>query len=245
MRWRVIRGVRPRPRRSNALNRRVGKGIRAAVFIFVAVVLVVPAKAADDVAQESRFITSPRQLIFEGRRSGEGYFSPDAAKLIFQSEREEGNPFYQMYVLDSETGDTTRVSPGTGKTTCGFFQPGTDRVIFASTHADPQAAAKTKSGAGFSRQRKTTPLLVGLRRELRHLLRETRWHRSREPDPFARLRCRRDVLAGWKANRLLFAARRISARQTFARTARSIRKGPVLVWRHLHDERRRLERAPL
>jgi Tol biopolymer transport system component len=127
----------------------VGKGIRAAVFIFVAVVLFVPAQAADEVAQESRFITSPRQLIFEGRRSGEGYFSPDGGKLIFQSEREEGNPFYQMYVLDLNTGDTTRVSPGTGKTTCGFFQPGSDRVIFASTHADPQAQAKQKSELEF------------------------------------------------------------------------------------------------
>jgi Tol biopolymer transport system component len=119
---------------------------------FVACVLFVllrlPAPA-DEVDQESRFITNARQLIFEGRRSGEGYFSPDGGKLIFQSEREEGNPFYQMYVLDLNTGDTTRVSTGTGKTTCGFFQPGTDRVLFASTHADPQALAKQKAEVEF------------------------------------------------------------------------------------------------
>ena len=124
-------------------------GIRAAVFIFVAVVLFVPAKAADEAAQEERFISNTRQLIFEGRRSGEGYFSPDGSKLIFQSEREEGNPFYQMYVLDLNTGETTRVSPGTGKTTCGFFQPGTDRVLFASTHADSQALEKQKAELKF------------------------------------------------------------------------------------------------
>jgi Tol biopolymer transport system component len=111
--------------------------------------LVSSAPAADDPAQESRFITNARQLIFEGRRGGEGYFSPDGARLIFQSEREEGNPFYQMYILDLTTGDTTRVSPGTGKTTCGFFQPGTDRVIFASTHADPQATGKQKAELDF------------------------------------------------------------------------------------------------
>src|SRR3982074_2095431 len=91
---------------------------------------------ADDSAQEKRFLSNARQLVFEGKRSGEGYFSPDGKKLIFQSEREPGNPFYQQYILDLETGETTRVSPGTGKTTCGFFQPGTDRVMFASTHAD-------------------------------------------------------------------------------------------------------------
>ena len=105
--------------------------------------------AADDAAQEARFISNPRQLILEGKRSGEGYFSPNGKQLIFQSEREPGNPFYQIYTLDFETGDTTRVSPGKGKTTCSFFQPGTDRVIFASTHGDPQAEAKQKAELEF------------------------------------------------------------------------------------------------
>jgi Tol biopolymer transport system component len=127
----------------------VTQGTKVALFLFVAFLPFVPAKAADEATQESRFITNARQLIFEGRRSGEGYFSPDGSKLIFQSEREEGNPFYQMYVLDLNTGETTRVSPGTGKTTCGFFQPGTDRVLFASTHADPQARAKQKAELEF------------------------------------------------------------------------------------------------
>jgi Tol biopolymer transport system component len=104
---------------------------------------------ADDAANEARFITNARQLIFEGKRSGEGYFSPDGNHLIFQSEREEGNPFYQMYLLDLLSGDTTRVSPGTGKTTCGFFQPGTGRVLFASTYADPEAVAKQKAELDF------------------------------------------------------------------------------------------------
>src|SRR6476469_4762592 len=105
--------------------------------------------AADDVAQESRFISNARQLVFEGKRSGEGYFSRDGRKLIFQSERESDNPFYQQYILDLESGETTRVSPGKGKTTCGFFQPGTDRVLFASTHADPDAVVKQKAELEF------------------------------------------------------------------------------------------------
>jgi Tol biopolymer transport system component len=107
------------------------------------------ALAADEAAQESRFISNARQLVFEGKRSGEGYFSPDGKKLIFQSEREPGNPFYQQYLLDLETGETTRVSPGSGKTTCGFFQPGASRVLFASTHADPEAGAKQKAELEF------------------------------------------------------------------------------------------------
>ena len=127
----------------------MGKGTKAALSIFVVVVAFLPAKAADEAAQEERFITNTRQLIFEGRRSGEGYFSPEGSKLIFQSERDEGNPFCQIYVLDLNTGETTRVSPGTGKTTCGFFQPGTDRVLFASTHADLHAIEKQKAELEF------------------------------------------------------------------------------------------------
>lgn len=138
-----------RKRSSSIILRSITKRTKVALFPFLAAVLFVPARAADEAAPETRFITNARQLIFEGRRSGEGYFSPDGGKLIFQSEREEGNPFYQMYVLDLSSGDATRVSSGVGKTTCGFFQAGTDRVIFASTHADSEARAKQKSELEF------------------------------------------------------------------------------------------------
>jgi Tol biopolymer transport system component len=93
---------------------------------------------------ESNFLTNVRQLTFEGKRSGEAYFSPDGRRLIFQAEREADNPFYQIYILSLETGDVIRVSPGTGKTTCSFFNPAGDRVVFASTHLDPNALPKQK-----------------------------------------------------------------------------------------------------
>ena len=88
---------------------------------------------------EQTFLSRLRQLTFDGRRAGEGYFSADGRKLVFQSEREPGNPFFQIYVLDLTTGDTTRLSPGWGKTTCAFFRPGRDEVLFSSTHHDPES----------------------------------------------------------------------------------------------------------
>src|SRR5262249_12574108 len=107
----------------------------------------VPLRAGTDsnTLSEARFLVHTRQLTFEGRRSGEGYFSPDGKALIFQSEREPGNPFYQIYLLDLETGDSHRASTGTGKTTCAFFRPSSDEVIFASSHLDPDAKAKQKA----------------------------------------------------------------------------------------------------
>jgi Tol biopolymer transport system component len=89
--------------------------------------------------QERDFLNRIRRLTVEGRRAGEGYWSADGKRLVFQSEREPGNPFYQIYTLDLVGGDTKRISPGVGKTTCAFFRPGTDEIAFASTHADPRS----------------------------------------------------------------------------------------------------------
>ena len=89
--------------------------------------------------QERDFLTRIRRLTVDGRRAGEGYWSPDGRRLTFQSEREPGNPFYQIYTLDLTTGETTRVSPGQGKTTCSFFNPVNGDVLFSSTHHDPRS----------------------------------------------------------------------------------------------------------
>ena len=99
----------------------------------------VAAQGGSAPSAESSFLSRVRRLTVEGRRAGEGYWSPDGSRLVFQSEREPGNPFYQIYVLDFATGDSKRISPGLGKTTCAFFRPGTDEILFSSTHADPKS----------------------------------------------------------------------------------------------------------
>ena len=101
----------------------------------------VPAQTATD---SEALLSNVRQLTFEGRRSGEGYFSADGRQMIFQSEREPGNPFYQIYLMDLENGDIQRVSPGSGKTTCGWIHPSSGRVLFASSHGDPEAREKQR-----------------------------------------------------------------------------------------------------
>ena len=116
---------------------------------FVVATATLAAFAAVAQSNEAVFLSNARQLTFEGRRSGEGYFSPDGKALIFQSEREADNPFYQIYLLDLESGDTRRISPGTGKTTCSFFRPGGKEVLFASTHLDPAAREKQKAEFAF------------------------------------------------------------------------------------------------
>lgn len=102
------------------------------------------ALAAGFVSEPNTIITDSRQITFTGPRSGEGYFSKDGTKMIFQSEREPGNPFYQMYLLDLASGKTTRLSPGEGKTTCGWIHPSGKKVMWSSTHLDGKSREKAK-----------------------------------------------------------------------------------------------------
>lgn len=102
-----------------------------------------PAAEAPNASQvANRVLGEPRQMTFVGPRAGEGYFSADGKLLTFQSEREPENPFYQIYILNRETGKTVRVSPGVGKTTCSWIHPSKTKALFSSTHLDPLAKEK-------------------------------------------------------------------------------------------------------
>jgi Tol biopolymer transport system component len=90
-------------------------------------------------AKEAPFLANVQQITSDFVRAGEGYFSPDGSKIIFQAEEKGENPFYQMFVMDLKTKATRRVSPGVGKTTCGYFSPDGKKIIFASSHLDPDA----------------------------------------------------------------------------------------------------------
>jgi Tol biopolymer transport system component len=107
------------------------------------------AQAPPASSNEPQFLSRIRRLTVEGRRAGEGYWSPDGRRMVFQSERDPANPFYQIFVLDLETGDVKRISPGVGKTTCAFFRPQSDQILFSSTHADPRSVELQKEELAF------------------------------------------------------------------------------------------------
>ena len=95
---------------------------------------------ADWQKSEAVHLANIKQLTFDFVRAGEGYFSPDGQKIIYQAEEKNtGNPFYQIFTQDLATGSYRRVSPGTGRTTCSAFHPDGKRIIFASSHLDPDA----------------------------------------------------------------------------------------------------------
>ena len=109
------------------------------------VALTATAPMSQIVDQANSLITNQKQLTFVGSRSGEGYFSADGKKLIYQSEREEGNPFYQMFILDLESGKSSRISTGLGMTTCGWIHPSLKKAMWSSTHMDTKFKTKVKA----------------------------------------------------------------------------------------------------
>jgi TolB protein len=94
-----------------------------------------PAHAASDSLLDVRevHLRNVRQLSFGGENA-EAYWSPDGKQLIFQSQRDDLK-CDQIFVLDVDTGESRRVSTGQGTTTCSYFIPRTNRILYASTHA--------------------------------------------------------------------------------------------------------------
>jgi len=75
------------------------------------------------------------RMLTDGGENAEAYFSGDDQKLIFQSHRPPDTECDQIFTLDLRTGAEKRVSNGKGRTTCSYFYPYQDRILYASTFA--------------------------------------------------------------------------------------------------------------
>ncbi|MGE3315778.1 MAG: biopolymer transporter Tol [Planctomycetaceae bacterium] len=87
-------------------------------------------------ASEAKHLANIHQVTFGMPRAGEGYFSPDGEWIVYQA-YPEGYPFYQIFVQKLGEKEARRISPGRGNTTCSYFSPDQKRILFASTHSDP------------------------------------------------------------------------------------------------------------
>ena len=95
---------------------------------------------------ESTLLTKTRQLTFEGRRAGEGYFSADGSRMVFQSERDAANPFYQIYVHGPRDRRHRKGFARSRKRrhVHGFIQPASEFFLRA-LRMDPEASNKQKA----------------------------------------------------------------------------------------------------
>ena len=89
-----------------------------------------------DAAAEAKHLANIRQVTFGLPRAGEGYFSPKGDSIVYQA-YPVGYPFYQIYVQKLDEKSPRLLSTGRGRTTCAYFSPDGEKLIFASSHTDP------------------------------------------------------------------------------------------------------------
>jgi TolB protein len=105
-----------------------------ACFAPFSILLSLAASAQD--SAESKFLSNVKQVTTGFVKAGEGYFSPDGKKIIYQAQPQD-YPFYQIFTQPLAGGEPKLVSTGRGRTTCSFFSPDGTKILFASSHLDP------------------------------------------------------------------------------------------------------------
>lgn len=135
---------------------------------------------------ESRWLRNVRQLTSTEMglaRSGEAYFSPDMQRISFQA-YPLGKDSYQIYVMNLDGSNLKMVSTGIGATTCSFFHPSGQKMIFAANHDDLRPATEVEAYRPRGRE---TRGRESRGRESRD--RSERWAASDEPaDQLAKLK---------------------------------------------------------
>ena len=106
-------------------------------FALACLFAALPLSASAQESVEGKYLSNIRQVTSGFTKAGEGYFSPDGTKIIYQAVPQE-YPFYQIYTQPLAGGKPQLISTGRGRTTCSYFSPDGKRVIFASSHLDPQ-----------------------------------------------------------------------------------------------------------
>ena len=92
------------------------------------------------VQAEEPYLSNIRQLTFPSmgfERAGEAYFSPDGTKILFQA-IPKGSLQFQIYLMDLSDNHPLLVSTGKGACTCAYFHPEGKKLIFASSHENPE-----------------------------------------------------------------------------------------------------------
>ncbi|HKK70203.1 MAG TPA: hypothetical protein VKA86_03235 [Candidatus Krumholzibacteria bacterium] len=99
-------------------------------------------------AEGETFFSTLTQLT-DGGENAEAYFSFDSEQLIFQSTHGEWE-CDQIFTIGVDGSDMQLVSTGKGRTTCAYFLPGDDRIVYSSTHHhDPDCPEPPDMSRGY------------------------------------------------------------------------------------------------
>lgn len=97
---------------------------------------------------EEKHIKNIRMLTPEGENA-EAYFSFDETRLIYQSTHGDYQ-CDQIFIMNTDGSNKHLVSTGEGRTTCSYFLPGDEEIIYASTHrADADCPPEPDMSRGY------------------------------------------------------------------------------------------------
>ncbi len=103
------------------------------------------------VYEQEKNLQNMKQLTFGGDNA-EAYFSFDNKNLIFQASNEKWKADCdQIFMMPIEGyGDTAppMLSTGLGRTTCSYFMPGNQSILYASTHLGNKACPDSPRSVG-------------------------------------------------------------------------------------------------
>jgi len=84
------------------------------------------------ILEDERHFGSLTQLTYAGQNA-EAYWSTNDEFIMFQATPREAT-CDQQYSMRPDGSDLSLVSTGTGRTTCGYFFPGNEKIVYGSTH---------------------------------------------------------------------------------------------------------------
>ena len=112
--------------------KKVYKGMFVLIWSCLLIIPCIKSEGQTLLYPQEKHLANIKQLTLGGKNA-EAYFSFDGKRLIFQSTR-EGFQCDQIFIMNEDGGDIRLVSTGKGQTTCGYFFPDGQRILYSSTH---------------------------------------------------------------------------------------------------------------
>jgi len=102
------------------------------VTVFITISFSIFAQSDDYKFEGEKHLSNIRMLT-NGGENAEAYLSFDEQKLIFQATINEMQ-CDQIFTMNLDGSNKQLVSTGKGRTTCAYYLPGDDKIVYASTH---------------------------------------------------------------------------------------------------------------
>ncbi|WP_337865269.1 hypothetical protein [Ignavibacterium sp.] len=107
------------------------------LFLFFSTVIFINFSIAQSETEEYKFEGEKRlkniKMLTEVGENAEAYFSFDGKKLIYQA-TVGSIKCDQIFIMNLDGSDKHMVSTGKGRTTCAYFYPDGEKILYASTH---------------------------------------------------------------------------------------------------------------